>query len=67
MASSMSEIDLRYTDKRTAERYIKQGLLDEKAYEKHIKTLPDVTENSVRVQAEAEEYILDDEHPEVDE
>ncbi len=67
MAPRMSEIDLRYTDKRTAERYIKQGLLDEKAYEKHLKSLPDIAGNAERVQAEAEEYILDDDHPEVDE
>ena len=56
----MSEIDLRYTDKRTVERYIKQGQVDEKTFEKHIKGLPDLAEKSERVQAEADEYILDE-------
>lgn len=56
----MSEIDVRYSDKRTAERYIKLGVIDEKAFERHIKALPDVAEKGERVQAEAEEYILDE-------
>ncbi len=56
----MSEIDLRYTDKRTVERYIRQGQVDEKAFEKHIKSLPDLAEKGERVQAEADEYILDE-------
>ena len=56
----MSEIDVRYSDKRTAERYIKLGLIDEKGFERHLKGLPDVAEKGERVQAEAEEYILDE-------
>ena len=56
----MSEIDVRYSDKRTAERYIKLGMIDEKDYEKHLKALPDVAEKGERVQAEADEYILDE-------
>ena len=30
-------------DKRTAARYRDSGLLDEKAWEKHLKSLPDLT------------------------
>ena len=56
----MSEIDVRYSDKRTAERYMKLGLIDEKGFERHLKALPDVAEKGERVQAEAEEYILDE-------
>lgn len=56
----MSEIDLRYTDKRTVERYIRQGQVDEKVFEKHLKALPDLAEKAERVQAEADEYILDE-------
>ena len=56
----MPEIDARYSDKRTAERYIKLGMIDEKDYEKHLKALPDVAEKGERVQAEADEYILDE-------
>ena len=56
----MSEIDPRYSDKRTIERYIKMGNVDEKAYAQYLKSLPDVAEKGERVQAEAEEYILDE-------
>ena len=50
----MSEtIDPRYSDKRTAERYIKSGQLDEKVWEKHIKTLPDVAEKGEPVRGRA--------------
>jgi hypothetical protein len=43
-------IEPRFLDKRTAERYQRAGLLDEKAYERHLKSLPDVTEKSVPVE-----------------
>ena len=56
----MTDVDPRYTDKRTVERYTKFGLIDEKAFEKHLKSLPDVAEKGERVQAEADEYILDE-------
>jgi len=42
-------IDPRFLDKRTAERYLRSGLLDEKAYERYIKSLPDAAEKSVSV------------------
>src|SRR3954469_9308014 len=42
--------DPKYMDKRTAERYQRAGLLDEKAYERHLKSLPDVAEKSVSVE-----------------
>lgn len=48
--------DPKYLDKRTAERYLRSGHLDEKAYERHIKGLPDVAEKSVPV----ETLMLDD-------
>ncbi len=61
----MSEtIDPRYSDKRTAERYIKSGQLDEKVWEKHIKTLPDVAEKGEPVEAnlsDLDEDFADDE------
>lgn len=56
----MTEIDLSRADKRTVERYIRQGLIDEKAWEKHLKSLSDVAEKGERLQAEADEYILDE-------
>lgn len=53
-------IETKYSDKRTVERYIRMGQVDEKAWEKHLKSLPDVAEKGERVQAEADEYILDE-------
>jgi hypothetical protein len=51
----MAELDPRYTDKRTIDRYIKTGMIDEKEYEKHVKNLPDVSEKGMAV-----ESVLDD-------
>ncbi|MFP2925271.1 hypothetical protein ACLESO_08640 [Pyxidicoccus sp. 3LG] len=48
--------DPKYLDKRTAERYLRSGHLDEKAYDRHLKGLPDVAEKSVPV----ETLMLDD-------
>ncbi|WP_164013478.1 hypothetical protein [Pyxidicoccus trucidator] len=48
--------DPKYLDKRTAERYLRSGQLDEKAYERHVKSLPDVADKSVPV----ETHMLDD-------
>ncbi|MET0405357.1 MAG: hypothetical protein ABW123_23275 [Cystobacter sp.] len=41
--------DPKHLDKRTAERYLRSGQLDEVAYKQHIENLPDVTEKSVPV------------------
>ncbi len=43
-------IDMSKLDKRTAERYIRAGLLDEKAYERYLKSLGDSTEKSAPVE-----------------
>lgn len=43
-------LDPKHLDKRTAERYLRSGQLDEKSYERHIKGLPDVAEKSVPVE-----------------
>lgn len=48
--------DPKYLDKRTAERYLRSGHLDEKAYERHLKGLPDVAEKAVPI----ETLMLDD-------
>lgn len=47
-------------DKRTWERYVRQGLLDEKAYEKHVKSLPDVAEKGASISTVMEEDQFDD-------
>ncbi len=44
-------IDSKYLDKRTAERYQRTGKIDDKAWEKHLKGLPDVAEKAAPVEA----------------
>ncbi|QDE84731.1 RNA polymerase subunit sigma [Myxococcus xanthus] len=48
--------DPKYLDKRTVERYVRSGQLDEVEYERHLQGLPDVAEKSVPV----ETLMLDD-------
>ncbi len=52
----MSDIDPKFLDKRTAERYVKLGQLDEKAYEKHLKALPDVAEKGMAIETIADHF-----------
>lgn len=56
-------LDPKHLDKRTAERYLRNGQLDEKAYERHIKGLPDVAEKSVPVETamDGEDFDSDEE------
>lgn len=42
-------VDSKMFDKRTAARYRDSGLLDEKAWEKHVKSLPDLAAESLVV------------------
>lgn len=55
-------LDPKHLDKRTAERYLRSGQLDEKAYERHLKSLPDVADKAAPV-----ETAMEDEDYEVDE
>ena len=52
MAEKKEEIPIQYLDRRVVERYIKKGLLDEKEYQKHLKSLEDLTENAGSVETE---------------
>ncbi|AKF82793.1 hypothetical protein SAMN05443572_106183 [Myxococcus fulvus] len=49
-------VDPKHLDKRTAERYLRSGQLDEKAYKRHLESLPDAADKSVPV----ETFMLDD-------
>ncbi len=61
-------VDPKYLDKRTAERYLRGGQLDEKAYERHIKSLPDVAEKAATVETAMEaDETYDEEDTEGDE
>ena len=48
----MSEqADDKLLDKRTAERHLRTGKLDDKVWEKHLKSLPDVADKAVAVES----------------
>lgn len=65
----MSEqADDKLLDKRTAERHLRTGKLDDKVWEKHLKSLPDVAEKAVPVESTmADVDDLDDDEDEDDE
>ncbi len=46
------QIPARYLDRRVVERYIKRGLLDEKEYARHLKSLQDLSESAGNVETE---------------
>ncbi len=52
-------IDPKYQDVRLANRAMKRGQLQPKAYEKFLKTLPDSAEKSVPIEAEMEHIELE--------
>lgn len=41
----------KHQDKRTVERYLRAGVVDEKSWEKHLKGLPDLAEKAAPVDA----------------
>lgn len=48
----MSEtITPKHLDKRTIERHLRQGVVDEKAWEKHLKSLADVADKAAPIEA----------------
>ena len=53
--------DPKQLDKRTAERYLRSGAVDEKAYQRHIESLPDVSEKSVTVETVMHDELENDE------
>ena len=53
-------LDPKNIDKRTAARYLAQGEVDEKAWDRYLKSLPDVTEKAATVEtvmADADEFL----------
>jgi len=55
-------IETRLVDKRVAHRYLRKGLLDEKEYERHLKSLPDLQDQALSVEASIEgQDLLEDE------
>jgi hypothetical protein len=50
----MAEIENKLIDRRTAPRYLRKGILDEKDYEKYLKALPDLADQAVPIEAAME-------------
>ncbi|EPX62380.1 hypothetical protein D187_008568 [Cystobacter fuscus DSM 2262] len=63
MADAM---DPKHLDKRTVERYLRSGQLDETSYKRHIEGLPDVAEKSVPVETLMQDEDLDDDFDDED-
>jgi hypothetical protein len=47
-------------DKRVAVRYVRKGRLDEKEWEKHLKSLPDLADQAVPVESDLDDDLDDD-------
>ncbi|HET6438360.1 MAG TPA: hypothetical protein VFG59_09885 [Anaeromyxobacter sp.] len=47
-------IETKLVDKRVAHRYLRKGLLDEKEWERHLKALPDLSDQALTVEASIE-------------
>jgi hypothetical protein len=47
-------LDNKIIDKRVARRYVRKGVLDEKDFERYLKSLPDVADQAVPVESEVE-------------
>jgi len=57
-------LDPKHLDKRTAERYLRSGQLDEKAFERHLKSLPDVAEKATVVETAMDGDTFEDDEDE---
>jgi hypothetical protein len=57
----MADIETKQIDKRVAHRYVRKDILDEKEWEKHLKSLPDLEAQALPLEASMEGDDLDDE------
>ncbi len=53
-------LENKLVDKRVAPRNLRKGLLDEKDYDRYLKSLPDVAEQAVPVESEVEHVETDE-------
>ena len=56
----MADYEPKVYDKRVAQRYVRKGLLDEKDWDKHVKSLPDLAEQAAPVEATMSDDDFDD-------
>jgi hypothetical protein len=62
-AAMAEPLDPKNIDKRTAARYLAQGEVDEKAWERYLKSLPDVSEKAAQVEtamADTDDFLEDE-------
>ena len=45
------QIENRHADKRVALRYLRKGIVEEKDFERYLKSLPDLTEQAMPIEA----------------
>lgn len=50
-----TDTDIKQWDKRTAARYVARGVVSEKDWEKHLKALPDLADQCVKVETQQPE------------
>jgi hypothetical protein len=55
------QIENKHVDKRVVQRYVRKGIVEEKDLERHMKSLPDLAEQAVPVEASIEADELDGE------
>lgn len=48
------QLENRTVDKRVAHRYLRKGIVDEKDFERYVKTLPDLADQAVPVESSME-------------
>jgi hypothetical protein len=47
-------------DKRVVHRYLRKGIVDDKDYDKHVKSLPDLADQAMPIEASIEGEALDE-------
>jgi hypothetical protein len=47
-------------DKRVAQRYVRKGIVDEKDWEKHLRSLPDLADSALPIEAAMEGMEVDE-------
>jgi hypothetical protein len=52
--------ETRVLDKRVVARYLRKGKLDEREFERHLKSLPDLADQAVPVESEFEDNLADE-------
>ena len=60
LVTMSDQIDNKLLDKRVVQRYLKKNRVDEKDYERHLKSLPDLAESAVPMEAALDSEAVDD-------